>query len=62
MRSIVESLMRGVAAQSKGQMTRELLGDLWGRLSGETPQADAPAKKPPIEDVVKDLKDLLRKP
>ncbi len=60
MRKIVESLMRGVASQGKGQLTRELLGSLWGRLAGEAPAAEP--GKPPIEDVVKDLQDLLKKP
>lgn len=56
---IVESVMRGVANQGKGQLTRELLTDLWGQLSGQS----APGKKEQqIKDVVDDLQKLLRKP
>ncbi len=60
-RTIVETVMKGVAEKGKGQITRELLSSLWGRLTGQSSEADAKTR-PEVEGVVNDLQKLLKQP
>lgn len=60
-RTIVETVMRGVAEKGKGQVTKELLSGLWGNLTGQSAEPGRKAK-PEIEGVVNDLQRLLKQP
>ncbi len=60
-RTIIETVMKGVAEKGKGQITRELLSSLWGRVTGQSSDPD-PKTRPEVEGVVNDLQKLLKQP